>query len=78
MSISVILSALQAINALLPEVVTLVQAVEKAFPNATVDAKLEQVVGVLNSFQTLESELSSPISLITGIVKSLHPTNTPA
>jgi hypothetical protein len=74
MNLAAILAFLQSVNALLPEVVKLVQIVEAAFPNATVDAKLNQVISVLNGIQTVENDLTSPISAITSIITGLHST----
>lgn len=71
MNLGTFLAALQAINALLPEVVVLIQGIEKAFPDATLDAKLDAVVKTLQSFQALEAELAQPVSIVQGIVKSL-------
>jgi hypothetical protein len=71
MSLTAIVAALQAINSLLPEVVSIINSIEAAFPNATVDAKLNEVVKILQSFQTVESEVSSPLSAVTSLVTSL-------
>lgn len=75
MSLTAILAALQAVNALLPEVTALIATIEKAFPNATLDAKLNQVLAVLNGLGTVESELASPFSLVTGLVSNLFGTH---
>ena len=71
MTIAQILAALSGVNALLPEVIKLIQAIETAFPNATVDAKLAQVIAALNSFENLESEVSSPLTILSGLVTGL-------
>lgn len=71
MNLTAIIAALQAANSLLPEVVTLIQGIEKAFPNATVDAKLNSVIAALQKFETAESELSAPISIVTSLLSSI-------
>lgn len=71
MSFAAIVTLLQGVNALLPEVITLLSVLESAFPNASVDAKLEEVIKAVKAFETVEGELTSPISVITSLIKGL-------
>jgi len=75
MSITAIIALLSTLSSLVPEVVKLLETVESAFPNASVDTKIESVVKVLEGLATAENGLSPVIGILGGLIGTLHPAN---
>ncbi len=73
MSIAAIVTLLSTLSSLVPEVVKLLNAVEAAFPNATVDAKIQSVIKVLDGLSTAENDLSPVTKVLGGLLGGLHP-----
>ena len=75
MSITAIIALLSTLSSLVPEVVKLLETVESAFPNASVDTKIESVVKVLEGLATAENGMSPVIGILGGLIGTLHPAN---